>query len=124
MWVLLLCILQMRWCRGRLIVDGREKASHVECKVDQSIVVGHSVHRSEVDAFLSRVGRYVSPDLFQKMKDLPTTKVCWRGPLLRSGIAEEDLRKKVVMNSIPAEALPALSLRKLNGKIRVPDLFP
>jgi hypothetical protein len=107
-----------------LIVDGGEEASHIKSEVDHGVVVSHGVHRSEINALLSRIRGHMCSDLFQQMEDLATAKVCWRSPLLRPRTAEENLRKEVVMNSVPTESLSALSLKELNRQIRVPDLFP
>lgn len=119
-----LCVLRMRWCRDKLFFDRSEEASHVESEVHHGVVVSHSIHRSEIDALLSGIRGHMCSDLFQKVKDLTTSKVCRCSPLLRPGITEENLRKEVVMNSIPAESLSALRLRELNGQICIPDLLP
>jgi hypothetical protein len=63
-------------------------------------------------------------DLFQQVKNLSATKICGCCPFLGSRAAEENLREKVVMYTIPAETLPPLVLWELYGQVGIPDSLP
>lgn len=71
--MLLLGILGLWLCRGRLFFDGRKEASHVEGEVDQSIVVGYCVDRSHINAFLSRIRSNMISNLLEQMEHLSAT---------------------------------------------------